>query len=88
MDEMEATGYSPERFMHDVSVTNCVVFPWLRWADPDEVVAMIDAFYDTCDIRIFAPSHTNVIRRDVGKYLAALREAMRAVVTNDYAIVY
>lgn len=88
MDEMEATGYSPERFMHDVSVTNCVVFPWLRWADPDDVVAMIDTFYDTYDIRIFAPSHTNVIRRDVEKYLAALREAMRRVVTNDYAIVY
>lgn len=88
MDEMEETGYSPERFMHDISVTNCVVFPWLRWADPDQVVAMIDAFYATYDIRIFAPSHTNVIRKDIPEYLAALREAMRRVVTNKYEIVY
>lgn len=88
MDEMEETGYSPERFMHDISITNCVVFPWLRWADPDQVVAMIDEFYSAYDIRIFAPSHTNVIRKDVPKYLAALREAMRRVVTHNYEIVY
>lgn len=88
MDEMEETGYSPDRFMHNISITNCVVFPWLRWADPDQVAAMIDAFYDTYDIKIFAPSHTSVIRKDVPQYLAALREAMRRVVTNKYDIVY
>ena len=88
MDEMEEVGYSPERFMHDVSVTNCVVFAWLRWADPDEISAAIDEFYAKYDIRIFAPSHTNVIRKDVPEYLAALREAMRRAVTADYNLVY
>jgi len=88
MDEMEEVGYSAERFMHDISVTNCVVFPWLRWADPDEIVAMIDAFYAAYDIRIFAPAHTNVIRKDVPKYMAALREAMRRVVTAEYKMIY
>lgn len=88
MHEMEETGYSPERFMHDVSVTNCVVFPWLRWADPDQVVEAIDRFYAQYDIRIFAPSHTQVIVEDVPQYLAALREAMRRVVTAKYQLVY
>lgn len=88
MDEMEQVGYSPERFMHDVSITNCVVFPWLRWADPDEIVAAIDTFYAKYDIRIFAPSHTNVIRKDVSKYLEALRNAMRNVVNGNYDLIY
>ncbi|WP_029061413.1 hypothetical protein [Labrenzia sp. DG1229] len=88
MHEMEETGYSPERFMHDISVTNCVVFPWLRWADPDQIVAAIDAFYAKYDIRIFAPSHAQVIVRDIPEYLAALREAMRRVVTAKYDLVY
>jgi len=88
MDEMEEVGYSADRFMHDVSVTNCVVFPWLRWADPDEIAASIDAFFETYDVRIFAPSHTNVIRKDMPKYIVALREAMRRVVTAKYNLVY
>lgn len=88
MDEMEEVGYSAERFGHDVSITNCVVFAWLRWADPDQVVAAIDRFYDKYDIRIFAPSHTNVIRENLPQYLGALREAMRVAVTRDYGIVH
>ena len=88
MDEMEETGYSPERFMHDVSVTNCVVFAWLRWADPDEIAKAIDDFYAKYDIRIFAASHTQVIRKDLPQYLAALREAMRRAAVADYNLVY
>jgi len=88
MDEMEEVGYSSDRFMHDVSVTNCVVFAWLRWADPDDVVKAIDRFYETYDIRIFAPSHTQVIRKDLPEYLAALREAMRRTATANYELVY
>ena len=88
MDEMEEVGYSAERFMHDVSITNCVVFPWLRWADPDEIVAAIDAFYESYDIRIFAPAHTNVIRKNVPEYLKALRQAMHMAATAKYELVY
>lgn len=88
MDEMEEVGYSPDRFMHDVSVTNCVVFAWLRWADPDVIAAAIDDFYARHDIRIFAASHTPVIRKDLPQYLAALREAMRRTTTADYNLVY
>jgi len=88
MDEMEEVGYSAERFMQEVSTTNRVVFSWLRWADPDETVARIDKFFDTYDIRIFAPSHTNVIRKDVPRYMAALRQAMHMAVVGDFDLVY
>ncbi|MEZ5924631.1 MAG: hypothetical protein R3D57_09630 [Hyphomicrobiaceae bacterium] len=88
MDEMEPLGYSPERFMHEVSTTSRTVFAWLRWADPDEIAAAVDTFLATYDIRIFAPSHTNIIRKDVPKYMAALRDAMRMAVSGTYEITY
>jgi flavorubredoxin len=88
MDEMEAVGYSPERFMEDVATTNRTVFSWLRWANPDETVAAIDRFLDTYDIRIFAPSHAQVIRTEVPKYMAALRQAMHMAVSGRYDLVF
>lgn len=86
MDEMEELGYSPEQFARDVSVTNRVVFAWLRWADADVIAEAIDRFYSTYDIRIFAPSHTNVIRKDVPTYLAALKDAMCMAAAADYEL--
>ena len=88
MDEMEEVGYSAEQFKQEVSTTNRIVFSWLRWADPEETVAAIDKFYETYDIRIFAPSHTNVIRKDLPRYLESLREAMRMAITGDFHLVY
>ena len=88
VDEMEEVGYSAEQFKQEVSTTNRVVFSWLRWADPEETVAAIDKFYETYDIRIFAPSHTNVIRKDLPRYLGSLREAMRMAITGDFHLVY
>ena len=46
-------------------------------------MAAIDKFYETYDIRIFAPSHTNVIRKDLPRYMESLREAMRMAITGD-----
>ena len=88
MDEMEEVGYSAEQFKQEVSTTNRVVFSWLHWANPEETVAAIDKFYETYDIRIFAPSHTNVIRKDLPRYLESLREAMRIAITCDFHLVY
>ena len=88
MDEMEEVGYSAERFMHEVSTTSRFVFPWLRWANPDEVVALVDNLFATYDVRIFAPSHTNVIRTDIAKYAAALSKAMGMAITSEYELVY
>ena len=51
-------------------------------------MAAIDKFYETYDIRIFAPSHTNVIRKDLPRYLESLREVMRMAITGDFHLVY
>ena len=58
------------------------------WADPEETIAAIDKFYETYDIRILAPSHTNVIRKDLPRYLESPREAMRMAITGDFHLVY
>ena len=71
-----------------MSTTNRVVFSWLRWADPEKTLAGIDKFYETHDIRIFAPSHTNVIRKDLPRYMESLREAMRMAISGDFHLVY
>ncbi len=71
-----------------MSTTNRLVFSWLRWADPEENVAAIDKCFETYYIRIFAPSHTNVIRKDLPRYLESLREAMRMAITGDFHLVY
>lgn len=88
MDEMEETGYSPEEFKQVVSTTNRVVFSWLRWADPDDVGAMIDDFFKAYEVKIFAAAHTNVIRKDVPKYMTALKEAMQLAIEGDFNLVY
>ena len=88
MDEMEGKGYSAKRFTEEVATTNQTVFGWLRWADADETVARIDTFFDTYDVKIFAPSHTNVIRQDMDVYQAALREAMHLAVSRAYELVH
>lgn len=87
MDEMEHKGYSDVRFTEEVATTNQTVFGWLRWADADETVQRIDAFFEQYDVKIFAPSHCNVIRQDLPKYQAALRRAMELAVTRAYDLV-
>ena len=79
---------SAEHLNQEVSTTERVVFSWLCWAEPERTVAAIDKFYETYDIRIFAPSHTNVIRKDLPRYLESLREAMRMAITGDFHLVY
>lgn len=88
MDEMEDVGYSAEDFAEVIATTNRVVFAWLRWADPEQTASRIDEFFAHYDVKIFAPSHTNVIRKDMKKYQRALREGMRLAVMGDYNIVY
>ncbi len=88
MDEMEEVGYSVEQFMHEVSTTSRVVFPWIRWADPDATGEAVDKFFEQYDVKIFAPSHTNVIRKDLDKYTAALSQAMRMAIVGNFDLVF
>lgn len=77
LDEMPASGYSDELYLDDVKVNAWYQFPWLAWADPDELAEAIDGLHARYDIRIFAPSHGNVIRKDFARYAPLLREGMR-----------
>ena len=60
----------------------------MRWADPEETFAAIYKFYETYYFHVFVPSHTNVIRRDILRYLESLREAVRMVITGDFHLIY
>ena len=87
MLQQTKTVYSAEYLKQQVSTANRLAFSWLRWADSEEIVAAIDKFYETCDIRMFAPSLTNLIRKDLLRYLESLREAMRMTITSDFHLV-
>lgn len=76
LDETMAGDYTPALYMHDVRVNMWYQFPWLAFTDPDEIAAAVDRVFEQYNVRIFAPSHGNVIRRDVHKYVGYIREAM------------
>jgi flavorubredoxin len=77
LDEMEAHGYSRTQFVEDVKVNAWYQFPWLKWTEPERLAAAIEQLFRRYDVGILAPSHGNVIRRDVPQYLALLKDAMR-----------
>ncbi len=77
MDEMMTGDYTTELFVDDVKVNAWYQFPWLVWTDPDEIAAAVDDLFRRYNVRIFAPSHGNIIRKDVGRYVGLLQEGMR-----------
>ena len=77
LDEMEAGGYAPALHLDDVKVNAWFQFPWLRWTDPDKIARAVEQLFQRYDVKILAPSHGNVIRQNVGQYIALLQEAMR-----------
>ena len=85
VDEMvDETGYSPTLFVDDVKVNAWYQFPWLKWTDPDEIAAAVDELFKQYDIKIFAPSHGNIIRKDVDQYVDLLKEGMRQAAAMPY----
>ena len=77
LEEMMAGDYTPELYMDDVRVNMWYQFPWLAFTAPDEIAAAVERVFEQYDVRIFAPCHGNVIRRDVHKYTGYIGEAMR-----------
>lgn len=88
LDEMEAHGYSDELFIDDVKVNAWYQFPWLAWTDPDEIAAAVENLFQQYDVRIFAPSHGNIIRQNMPKYIPLLQEGMRRAAAMPYSQVY
>jgi hypothetical protein len=83
---MEVGGYSAEQFVDDVKVNAWYQFPWLTWTDPQEIAAAVEELFEQYDVRIFAPSHGNIIRKDVDQYLELLKEGMRQAATMAYQL--
>ena len=77
MDEIMAGDYTPEIYTDDIKINSRFQFPWLAFTDPDEIAAAVDRFFEEYDVRIFAPSHANIIRKDVKNYVGCIREGMR-----------
>ena len=77
LDEMMAGDYTPELYVDDVRINAWYQFPWLAFTDPDEIAAAVDRVFEEYDVRIFAPSHGNIIRKDVQNYVGYIREGMR-----------
>ena len=69
---------------NDVKVNYWYQFPWLAFTDADEIAAAVDQIFAQHDIRMLAPSHGNIIRKNVDHYVPLLREAMRQAVAIPY----
>ena len=88
VDEMEKSGYTRELFVNDVKVNARIQFPWLVWTDPDEITAAVDELFNRYDVRIFAPSHGNLIRKDVARYASLLQQGTRKAVEMPHRFAY
>jgi flavorubredoxin len=77
LDEMQAGGYTPQLHLDDVKVNAWYQFPWLKWTNPDEIALAVEQLFKRYDVKILAPSHGNVIRRDANRYVELLKEGMR-----------
>jgi flavorubredoxin len=77
VDEMLAGSYTRDLFVEDVKVNAWYQFPWLAWTDATEIATAVDHLFATYDVRIFAPSHGNIIRQDFPQFIPLLKEGMR-----------
>jgi flavorubredoxin len=85
LDEMLAGTYSEELFVEDVKVNAWYQFPWLAWTEPDEIASAVAGLFDQYQVKIFGPSHGNVIRRDFGRFVPLLEEGMRRVAAMPFS---
>ncbi len=85
LDEMLAGQYTHDLFVDDVKVNAWYQFPWLAWADEDEIVTAVDRFFEQYDVKILAPSHGNIIRSDFKQYIPMIKEGMRRAVQMPFS---
>ncbi|MCB8945585.1 MAG: hypothetical protein H6658_17690 [Ardenticatenaceae bacterium] len=85
LDEMVADSYTEALFVDDVKVNAWYQFPWLAWCDAEEVGTAVAHLFQQYDVKIFAPSHGNVIRQDVARYIPMLQEGMKRAAAMPYS---
>ena len=88
VDEMMAGTYTNQLYVDDVKVNAWYQFPWLTWADPDELAEAVADLFEQYDVKIFAPSHGNIIRENVPHYIPMLVEGMRRAAAMPFSQVY
>jgi len=85
VDEMLANQYSHALFVDDVKVNAWYQFPWLAWTNPDEIAGAVAGLFQQYDVKIFAPSHGNIIRKDFEQFIPLLQEAMRRAAAMPFS---
>jgi flavorubredoxin len=76
------------RFLDELDVTKPFVFDdvvgqlrgafsWLAWADAEEIVEALDSMLKNLDVRLFAPMHGSVVRRDIPQHIELLKRGIR-----------
>jgi hypothetical protein len=75
------------RFLDELDVTRPFIFDdvvgqlrgafsWLAWADAPAVIGALDSMLDGLDVRLFAPMHGSVVRRDIPQHIDLLRRGI------------
>lgn len=85
VDEMMKNGYSEELFTDDIKVNAWYQFPWLAWADEGEIGTAVSNFFKQYEVNILAPSHGNIIRTDMPRYIPMIEEGMRRAVRMPFS---
>jgi flavorubredoxin len=85
VDEMLANSYTRDLFVDDIKVNAWYQFPWLAWTNPDEIAEAVARLFEQYEVRIFAPSHGNVIRQDFTQFIPLLQEGMRRAAAMPFS---
>lgn len=51
-------------------------FSWLAWADAARLNRAVDRLFESLDVRILAPMHASVIRKDVREHVSLLKRSV------------
>ena len=85
IDEMMDSGYDDQTMIDDIKVNAWYQFPWLAWGDRDKIISAIDTLFEQYDVKIFAPSHGNVIRKEFDTYIPHIKEGMQRAVEMPFS---
>ena len=85
VDEMMADGYTAETMIDDIKVNAWYQFPWLAWSDGDLIDQAIDRLFEQYDVKIFASSHGNIIRKDFKQFIPMIKAGMKGAVEMTFS---
>ncbi len=71
-DELED---SSKHIAYDLLVNMRTQFPWLAWTNPKQTNAAVDRMFKR-DVKILAPMHAALVRKDMPAYVKLLKRAM------------